>query len=144
MAHNNSALLAISKKPNLTKFGKTFAVNDYYFGSDDFEFPLGHIQMLGKSDPVMYKEDAPAIAPGFALELMANHALDFWMTSEDLPDPENRVTLTKDGFLALQSDLCSEFAVFGFESRATEASTGCGDRKTIDALRIADTRPRSS
>ena len=92
MAHNNSALLAISKKPNLTKFGKTFAINDYYFGSDDFEFPLGHIQMLGKSDPVMYKEDAPAIAPGFTLELMANHALDFWMTSEDLPNPENRVT----------------------------------------------------
>lgn len=102
MAHNNSALLAISKKPNLTKFGKTFAVNDYYFGSDDFEFPLGHIQMLGKSDPVMYKEDAPAIAPGFSLELMANHALDFWMTSEDLPDPENRVTLTKDGQIKLQ------------------------------------------
>jgi len=101
MAHNNSALLAISKKPNLTKFGKTFAVNDYYFGADDFKFPLGHIQMLGKSDPVMYKEDAPAIAPGFALELMANHALDFWMTSEDLPNPENRVTLTKDGQIKL-------------------------------------------
>lgn len=97
MAHNNSALLAISKEPNPTKFGKTFAINDYYFGADDFDFPLGHIQMLGKSDPVMYKEDAPAIAPGFSLELMANHALDFWMTSEDLPDPDNRVTLTKDG-----------------------------------------------
>lgn len=101
MAHNNSAMLAISKKSNPTKFGKTFAVNDFYFGADDFEFPLGHIQMLGKSDAVMYKEDAPSIAPGFALELMANHALDFWMTSEDLPNPENRVTLTKDGQVKL-------------------------------------------
>lgn len=101
MAHNNSALLAISKKQNLTKFGKTFAINDFYFGSDDFEFPLGHIQMLGKSDPVMYQEDAPSIAPGFALELMANHALDFWMTSEDLPNPENRVTLMPDGQIKL-------------------------------------------
>jgi len=101
MAHNNSALLAISKKPNPTKFGKTFAVNDFYFGDDDFQFPMGHIQMLGKSDPVMYKEDAPSIAPGFSLELMANHALDFWMTSEDLPDPENRVTLNKEGQIKL-------------------------------------------
>lgn len=101
MAHNNSALLAISRKPNPTKFGKTFAINDYYFGSDDFEYPLGHIQMLGKSDPVMFKEEAPSFTPDFPLEFMAEHALDFWLTSEDLPDPENRVTLTKSGQVRL-------------------------------------------
>ena len=39
--------------------------------------------------------------PGFTLDLMARHSLDFWMTSEDLPDPENRVTLTKDGGIKL-------------------------------------------
>ncbi len=101
MAHNNSALLAVSKKPNSTKFGKTLAINDYYFGSDDFNYPLGHIQMLGKSDPVMYKEKAPWFTPDFALEFMADHALDFWLTSEDLPNPENRVTLTKTGQIRL-------------------------------------------
>mgnify|MGYP005850673751 CR=1 FL=1 len=101
MAHNNSAMLAISKKPNHTKFGKTLAVNDFYYGADDFDFPLGHIQMLGKSDALMFKEDAPAIAPEFTLEFMAKHALDFWMTSEDLPDADNRVTLTKDGNIKL-------------------------------------------
>jgi len=101
MAHNNSALLAISKKPNPTKFGKTFAINDFYFGSDDFDFPLGHIQMLGKSDPVMYKEEAPSFTPDFSLDFMARHSLDFWLTSEDLPDPDNRVTLTKDGQIRL-------------------------------------------
>ncbi|MGF1671599.1 MAG: GMC oxidoreductase [Balneolaceae bacterium] len=101
MAHNNSALLAISKTPNPTKFGKTFAINDFYFGSDDFDYPLGHIQMLGKSDPVMYKEDAPFFAPGFSLDMIAKYSLDFWMTSEDLPDPENRVTINKDGKIKL-------------------------------------------
>lgn len=96
MAHNNSALLAISREKNHTKFGKTLAINDFYFESNDFKYPMGHIQMLGKSDPIMFKEDAPTIAPHFTLEFMADHALDFWMTSEDLPDPNNRITLTNE------------------------------------------------
>jgi len=101
MCHNNSAMVAISIKPNPTKFGKTLGLNDFYFGSDDWEFPLGHIQMLGKSDAEMFREDAPKIAPGMALEFMASHALDFWMTSEDLPNPNNRVVLAKDGRISL-------------------------------------------
>ncbi len=101
MAHNNSAMLAISKKPNPTLFGKTLGLNDFYFGSDDFDFPLGHIQMLGKSDALMFKEDAPSFAPGLALDYIAKHALDFWMTSEDLPDPNNRVTLESNGQIRL-------------------------------------------
>jgi choline dehydrogenase-like flavoprotein len=101
MAHNNSAMLALSKEPNPTKFGKTFAINDYYFKGDDFDFPMGHIQMLGKSDPVMFKEDAPSFAPGFTLEFIAHHALDFWLTSEDLPDPDNRVIVDKEGKIHL-------------------------------------------
>ena len=97
MCHNNSAMLALSKKPNPTKFGKTFAVNDFYFkGDEDFDYPLGHIQMLGKSDPVMFKADAPKFTPRFTLDFIATHALDFWMTSEDLPDPENRIVITDD------------------------------------------------
>lgn len=102
MCHNNSAMLALSKNPNPTKFGKTLAINDFYFkGDEDFEYPMGHIQMLGKSDPIMFKADAPKIAPKFSLELMASHALDFWMTSEDLPDPDNRVLVKEDGNIQL-------------------------------------------
>ncbi len=101
MCHNNSALLAISKKPNPTVFGKTLALNDFYFRSEESELPLGHIQMLGKSDPLMFREDAPGFTPGMALDYMAKHALDFWMTSEDLPDPENRVMVDKAGKIHL-------------------------------------------
>ncbi len=50
MCHNNSALLALSKRPNPTAFQKTLGVNDFYFRSDDWDYPLGLIQMLGKSD----------------------------------------------------------------------------------------------
>ncbi|NOT63344.1 MAG: GMC family oxidoreductase, partial [Acidobacteria bacterium] len=101
MGHVNSVMLAISKCPNPTVFQKTLGVNDFYFGADDYEYPLGHISFVGKLDGVTLSAGAPAIAPGFTLEMMAKHSLDFWLTSEDLPDPENRVTLNRQGEIVL-------------------------------------------
>ena len=97
MAHLNSALVAVSKEPNPTRFQKTLGVNDFYEGAPDWDFPLGHIQMLGKSDREVIREGAPLPAPGFMLDYIADHAVDFWLTSEDLPHPENRVTVDKQG-----------------------------------------------
>ena len=101
MGHVNSVLLAVSKCPNPTVFQKTLAVNDFYFGSDDFPYPMGHISFVGKLDGLTLSAGAPAIAPGFALDQMAKHSLDFWLTTEDLPRPENRVSLNKDGDIVL-------------------------------------------
>lgn len=101
MGHVNSVVLAVSKCPNPTVFQKTLAVNDFYFGADDFPYPMGHISFVGKLDGVTLSAGAPAIAPGFTLELMAKHSLDFWLTTEDLPRPENRVTLDKNGDIVL-------------------------------------------
>jgi len=101
MGHTNSIMLAISKCPNPTIFQKTLSVNDFYFGSDDFPYPMGHISFVGKLDRDALRGGAPAIAPGFTLEIMGNHSLDFWLTSEDLPDPQNRVTLDRDGNIVL-------------------------------------------
>jgi choline dehydrogenase-like flavoprotein len=53
--------------------------------------------MLGKSDRHILRGGAPRLAPGFALDYMARHALDFWITTEDLPRPENRVTVDRAG-----------------------------------------------
>src|SRR5581483_2847017 len=82
MGHTNSVLMAISKCPNPTIFQKTLSVNDFYFGSSDFAYPMGHISFVGKLDAITLRAGAPAIAPGFTLELMAQHSLDFWLTSE--------------------------------------------------------------
>jgi choline dehydrogenase-like flavoprotein len=101
MGHTNSVLMAISQCPNPTIFQKTLSVNDFYFGSKDFEYPMGHISFVGKLDAITLRAGAPAIAPGFTLELMATHSLDFWLTSEDLPDPNNRVTINRDGEIVL-------------------------------------------
>jgi choline dehydrogenase-like flavoprotein len=101
MGHVNSVLMAVSMCPNPTVFQKTLSVNDFYFGSKDFPYPMGHISFVGKLDGETLKAGAPALAPGFALEAMGNHSLDFWLTSEDLPDPENRVTLDRNGKIVL-------------------------------------------
>jgi choline dehydrogenase-like flavoprotein len=102
MGHINSVMLAVSKCPNPTVFQKTLGVNDFYFASKDWDYPMGHISFVGKLDLPALRGGAPAIAPNFTLELMAQHSLDFWMTSEDLPDPNNRVTLDKDGGIVLR------------------------------------------
>jgi choline dehydrogenase-like flavoprotein len=101
MGHVNSVLMAISRCPNPTVFQKTLGVNDFYFGSADWDFPMGHISFVGKLDGATLRAGAPAIAPGFTLDLMARHSLDFWLTSEDLPDPDNRVTLDRQGEIVL-------------------------------------------
>ena len=81
-------LLAISKTPNPTVFQKTLGVNDFYFGDEDFRYPMGHISFVGKLDAVALSAGAPPFVPGMTLDIMAKHSLDFWLTSEDLPDPE--------------------------------------------------------
>lgn len=97
MGHVNSVLIALSREPNPTVFQKTLALNDFYFGDGQFPYPMGHISFVGKLDAVALSAGAPAVVPGWSLELMARHSLDFWLTSEDLPDPDNRVTVDAEG-----------------------------------------------
>jgi choline dehydrogenase-like flavoprotein len=101
MGHVNSVLMAISKCPNPTVFQKTLGLNDFYFGSPEWEYPMGHISFVGKLDADTLRGGAPAIAPGWTLDLMAKHSMDFWLTSEDLPDPDNRVSLDREGNIVL-------------------------------------------
>ena len=101
MGHVNSVLMALSKCSNPTIFQKTLGLNDFYFGSEEWPYPMGHISFVGKLDGDTLRAGAPAIAPGWSLELMAKHSLDFWLTSEDLPDPDNRVTLDRQGNIVL-------------------------------------------
>jgi choline dehydrogenase-like flavoprotein len=108
MRHNNLALMAVSKEPNPTRFQKTLALHDWYLGSDDFDHPMGGIQMLGKSDAEQIRANAPhwagRISPEMPFDELARHAVDFWLCGEDLPLPENRVTLDRDGRIQLTLD----------------------------------------
>ena len=77
MGHTNSVLMALSKCPNPTVFQKTLSVNDFYFGSLDWNFPMGHISFVGKLDSDTLKAAAPKVAPKWTLDLMGKHSLDF-------------------------------------------------------------------
>ena len=101
MGHINSVQMALSRCPNPTVFQKTLALNDFYFGGTVWDYPMGHISFVGKLDGVTLSAGAPAITPGWTLDLMGKHSLDFWLTSEDLPDPDNRVTLDREGRIVL-------------------------------------------
>jgi choline dehydrogenase-like flavoprotein len=101
MGHLNSVVLAISPEPNPTVFQKTLAINDFYRATREWDFPMGHISFVGKMDAVTLSAGAPKLVPGMTLDIMAKHSLDFWLTSEDLPDPNNRVSLDRDGKIML-------------------------------------------
>ncbi len=108
MRHNNLALMAVSKEPNSTRFQKTLAINDWYGASDEWEFPLGGVQMLGKSDTDQIRANAPQWAgrfsPDIPFETLAHHAVDFWLCNEDLPLADNRVTVDDNGGIHLSVD----------------------------------------
>ena len=95
MAHNNTALMSIGWQINPTNFQKTICINDFYFGDDRFRYPMGNIQGLGKLQAGMLTAKQKYL-PNFAGDLMAQRSIDWWIMSEDLPDPENRVILQGD------------------------------------------------
>jgi len=108
MRHNNLAMMAVSKEPNPTRFQKTLALHDWYLKADDWDYPLGGIQMLGKSDAEQVRANAPrwagAVSPERPFSEIAQHAVDFWLCTEDLPMAENRVTLDSNDRVHLSLD----------------------------------------
>jgi choline dehydrogenase-like flavoprotein len=96
MKHLAAAIVGLSLKENATVFQKTLAINDYYWGEPGFEHPMGHIQLLGKVNSRMLALDVPKIAPTFALRAASKRSVDWWLTGEDYPDPNNRVRVNND------------------------------------------------
>ncbi|MCG8351797.1 MAG: GMC family oxidoreductase [Chloroflexales bacterium] len=101
MCHQNATFLAISKEPNDAIFQKTLALSDFYGPTADEELPMGLIQMLGKTTAEDLRFESPQPLDGMTYDEMARHSLDFWLQSEDLPDPNNRVTLNQQGNIVL-------------------------------------------
>src|SRR3990172_1724840 len=97
LVHNNSVLMAVDpRRRNPTIFQKTMAVNDYYSQGPDWPYPLGNLQMLGKLQAGMLTAAKPLVPTGI-LRSMTDHSVEWWVMSEDLPDPENRITLDARG-----------------------------------------------
>jgi choline dehydrogenase-like flavoprotein len=100
MRHNQSVLMALMREPNETVFQKTLAISDYYFSADDWEYPLGLIQMCATSHGAQIRGEALPEwlewMPKMPFDEMARHSMDFWLSSEDLPRAENRIYYAGD------------------------------------------------
>ncbi len=63
MFHKAAIVLSIGLKPNPSKYMKTVAVHDFYFGEKEFPFPMGGIQLVGSFKWEMMKGEAPPLTP---------------------------------------------------------------------------------
>ena len=92
--HNCSAVLALHPfRRNRAVYQKTLMVNDFYLGSGATP-PLGNIQMLGKiTGPILAGNSK---LPRWIAQEIAARSFDFYAMSEDLPNPDSRVTLKGD------------------------------------------------
>jgi choline dehydrogenase-like flavoprotein len=96
MKHVLGSLVAVTTlKPNLSKFQKTMAINDFYWGEPGYEFPMGNIQLMGKTVIEGLRGYEAKYAP-LTIEEVAKNSIDWWLTTEDLPDARNQVRVAGD------------------------------------------------
>ena len=134
MCHNNSAFMALTAAPNPTRFQKTLGLNDFYHAQGGAP-PLGHIQMLGKTDGGVLRPNVPAILSGLTpealLDQVARHSVDFWIMSEDLPRPDNRVEVDGDGTIRLSYTPNNLAAHRQLDARLRDVLTRAQPRKSF-------------
>ena len=101
MAHNNTAMMAVNPlKKNNVVFQKSLCINDFYLGNKVKPYPLGNVQGLGKLQGGMLTANMRWV-PEALMSWFAGRSVDWWIMSEDLPHPENRVTVDGDGKIRL-------------------------------------------
>jgi choline dehydrogenase-like flavoprotein len=99
MNHNTSAILALHPfRRNPSVYQKTLMVNDFYFNGGADDLPLGNIQMLGKITAPILAATTPLPYP--LARWIAERSVDILAMSEDLPNPESRVSI-RDGQIVL-------------------------------------------
>ena len=103
MKHQTTALVALGLEPNRARFQKTIALNDFYWGEPDFPYPMGMVQNTGNVLADMLPAEAPPLlapflklVPEFERHLVAERSVGWWLQTEDLPDPNNRVRVVND------------------------------------------------
>ena len=102
MQHTCTLLMAVAPlRRNTTKFQKTLAVNDYYYGEPGYPYPMGGWQTIGKVDGPMLATGARRLVPRSLLSQVAGRSTDWLVMSEDVTHPDNRIELTGDGRIRL-------------------------------------------
>ncbi len=102
MKHQMSAVVQLSTETNSGTFPRSVSINDYYWGDQNYDYPMGHIQNTGGLlQDVIFAESPPVLSllakvlPGFGLKQLAYRSIGWWVQTEVLPDPNNRVLWDK-------------------------------------------------
>jgi choline dehydrogenase-like flavoprotein len=88
-------------RQNTTVFQKTVAINDFYLRGPSTRYPLGQVQSQGRTHGVMAQTVVPWV-PLWAYDAWVARGVDWLAMSEDLPVPENRVTIDAGGRIRLE------------------------------------------
>jgi choline dehydrogenase-like flavoprotein len=103
MKQQMSVIVQLTSSSNSGLFQRTLSLNDFYWGEAQYPFPMGHIQESGGIlQDVIFSEAPPLLSiftrlmPGFGLRQLATRSLGWWLQTEDLPNPNNRVRLSGD------------------------------------------------
>ena len=104
MRHNNLALMALSKEPNPTQLPEDAGAQRLVPEGRRLGLPVGrHPDARQVRRRAASGQGAPPgqwgaqlIARGVTREV-AHHGVDFWLSAEDLPHPDNRLTIDDDG-----------------------------------------------
>jgi choline dehydrogenase-like flavoprotein len=107
MSHVVTMLGAFMPPRHETAFQKTVAINDFYLRGPDCDYPLGQIQSQGRSHAAIARAAGPPGSrqvPTWAYNAWFARGVEWLAMSEDLPSPENRVTVTNDGRIQLRRE----------------------------------------
>ncbi len=123
MCHQNGCFIAVTEGKNPSQFQKYFALTDYYHGAPDSQLPLGTIQLMGKPDPGTIQWLRGDQLPGLSLADIAERTIDFFITAEDLPDADNRISLRADGSIRVSYTRNNAEAYDRLEAKLVDAMT---------------------
>ena len=109
MRHNNLALMAVSKEPNPTRVpedarAERLVPRARTTGTTRWAASRCSASPTPSRSRARRRAGPAGLSPKMPFEVLAHHAVDFWLCGEDLPLPDNRVTLDKDGRIRLTLD----------------------------------------
>lgn len=98
MKSRMTSVVQLTTQPNSGAFHRSICINDFYWGDQDYSYPMGHIYNTGGLlADIIFAEEPPISSvlakfmPGFGLKSLATHSIGWWVQTEDLPDANNRV-----------------------------------------------------
>ena len=139
MPHTKTFVLGV--RPGRARdlvFEKTLGINDWYHAGPSNEYPLGNIQSLGKLQTSMIKPKRERV-PRPILDWMTERSIEFFVETEDLPMPSNRVVLDGSGRIQLLWAATNTVPHVELVARISRALRRCGyplifsERLRIDA-----------